>query len=49
MYLSVILVQPFRLSNSMFLQFCEKVLQRKKNIYAMVIKLNLQVWSFYRV
>lgn len=28
-YLSVILVQPFRLSSSMFLQFCEKVLQKK--------------------
>lgn len=27
-YLSVILVQPFKLSSSMFLQFCEKVLQK---------------------
>lgn len=31
-YLSVILVQPFRLSSSMFLQFWEKVLQRKTEI-----------------
>lgn len=28
-HLSVILVQPFRLSSSMFLQFCEKVLQEE--------------------
>lgn len=30
LYLSVILVQPFRLSTSMFLQFCEKVLKRER-------------------
>lgn len=30
LYLSVILVQPFRLSISMFLQFCEKVLKRER-------------------
>lgn len=30
LYLSVILVQPFRLSTSMFLQFCEKVLKTER-------------------
>lgn len=38
-HLSVILVQPFRLSSSMFLQFCEKVLQGKNTIQLFIGKL----------
>lgn len=39
-YLSVILVQPFRLSSSMFLQFCEKVLQKETSIHVMAVSLS---------
>lgn len=41
--LSVILVQPFRLSSSMFLQFCEKVLQGNKKCVMLVKR--LWIWT----